>query len=313
VSAILILVLEARDGEAERILGRLSEGGIDGARRAAAPADLEAAREARPDAPLLVVSSAAGADRAVEVLGRARRCREAEEASRGRDEFLSHVAHELRTPLNAMLGWASMLRTRPLDEPSRSRALETIERSARAEARMIEDLLDVSRIITGRLRLEVQEVELGPVLAGAIEAVRPSAAAKEIALLVAIDATVAPFAGDPARLQQVFRTVLSNAVRFTPRSGRVTVRLARSGPRVEIAVSDTGQGLVPEAIPGLFDRLRQGDDPGRRPPGLGLGLTIARHLVEAHGGTLVAESPGEGLGATFTVRLPLVRAMAGTP
>jgi signal transduction histidine kinase len=242
--------------------------------------------------------------------------REAVDAGRRKDELLARVAHELRTPLNAMLGWTSMLRTRRLDEAARTRALEVIERNARAEARLIDGLLDVSRMMTGTLRLEVMEVELCPAVAAAVESVRPAAEAKEIALSATLADTSGSVAGDPGRLRQVLHELCANAIRATPRGGRVGVHLVRVGPEAEIAVRDTGRGIRADLLPHLFasfpgveraaaDRHAAGA-PCRG--SLGVGLSIARHVVEAHGGAIVAESAGEGQGATFTLRLPLLPA-----
>ena len=248
------------------------------------------------------------AARAGATVAHARLYREAIDAGRRKDELLARVAHELRTPLNAMLGWASMLRTRRLDEGARARALEIIERNARAEARLIEGLLDVSRMMTGTLRLEVIEVELCPAVAAAVESVRPAADAKEITLSATLDDTSGSVAGDPCRLRQVLHELCANAIRATPRGGRVAVRLARVGHEAEIAVSDTGRGIRADLLPHLFDGFpcAEAGAPGRG--SLGVGLSIARHLVEAHGGAIVAESAGEGRGATFTLRLPLLPA-----
>jgi PAS domain S-box-containing protein len=238
----------------------------------------------------------------------ARRARaEAEEANRAKDEFLATVSHELRTPLNAIIGWAHMLRHNKFDEPTTERAMETIERNSRSQARLIEDILDVSRIITGKLRLDVQPIELVPVIEAAIDAVRPAADAKEIRLQTIFDPRAGPISGDPNRLQQVVWNMVSNAVKFTPRGGRIQVRLERLNSHVEIIVSDTGQGIKADLLPHIFERFRQGDSSTTRlHGGLGLGLAIVRHLVELHGGTVQAWSPGEGHGATFTVKLPLL-------
>ncbi len=231
---------------------------------------------------------------------------EALAAGRRKDELLARVAHELRTPLNAMLGWASMLRTRRLDEAARARALETIERNARAEARLIDDLLDVSRMLTGTLRLEVMEVELCPAVAAVVEAARPAAEAKAVALSAALDDTTGCVAGDPGRLRQAVHELIANALRATPRGGHVGVRLARAGAEAEIAVIDTGRGIRAELLDHLFEGFPRAG--ASRHGSLGVGLAIVRHLVEAHGGTITAESAGEGRGASFTVRLPLLPA-----
>lgn len=249
-------------------------------------------------------NAARGEGEGSSVVERAVLPREATAAGRREDDLLSRAAHELRTPLNAMLGWASMLRTRRLDEAARERALETIERNARVQARLIDDLLDVSQMLTQKLRIEVSEVEICPAVAAVIEAARPAAQAKTIALSAALDDAAGAVAGDPRRLRQVLHELLANALRATPQGGRVGVRLARAGSRVEIAVSDTGRGIHADLLPHLFEGFPRA---GARPGGLGVGLSLVRHLVEAHGGAVLAESAGEGHGATFTVRLPRLR------
>ncbi|HJQ70671.1 MAG TPA: PAS domain S-box protein [Blastocatellia bacterium] len=232
---------------------------------------------------------------------------DAEAANRAKDEFLATVSHELRTPLNAILGWSHMLRTSRLDQQTAGRALETIERNARAQAQLVEDILDVSRIITGKLRIDVRPVELPAVIESAIDSVRPAIDAKGLRLETMLDPRAGPVPGDPARLQQIVWNLLSNAAKFTDRGGRVQVRLERADSHVEITVSDTGSGIRADFLPHVFDRFRQADSTTTRPHGgLGLGLAIVRHLVEMHGGSVEASSPGEGLGASFVVRLPLV-------
>ncbi|HYN86224.1 MAG TPA: PAS domain S-box protein [Pyrinomonadaceae bacterium] len=232
--------------------------------------------------------------------------REAQDASRLKDEFLATVSHELRTPLTAILGWAHMLRLGQLEGEGASKALETIERNARAQAQLIDDLLDVSRVITGKLRIDVRPLDPNSFIESAIEAVRPAAEAKGVRVQKIIDTGIVSVAGDPVRLQQVVWNLLSNAIKFTPRGGRVQVRLERVNSHVEIAVTDTGAGIAPEFLPHVFDRFRQADQKTtRQHGGLGLGLAIARHLVELHGGTVSAESEGEGRGSTFIVRLPV--------
>jgi PAS domain S-box-containing protein len=232
---------------------------------------------------------------------------QAEKANRTKDEFLATLSHELRTPLTAMLGWTRMLRMNELDERTSVHALETIERNARAQAQLVEDLLDVSRIITGNLRLDVRPLDLVPVIEAALDSVRPAAEAKNIDLQINFAPLTGPVSGDPARLQQVAWNLLSNAVKFTPRDGRVRVRLERVESHIEITVTDTGEGIRPEFLPFIFDRFRQADSSTTRVHGgLGLGLAIVRHLVELHGGTVEAESKGEGEGSTFRVRLPLM-------
>jgi signal transduction histidine kinase/ActR/RegA family two-component response regulator len=240
--------------------------------------------------------------------------REAQESSRLKDEFLATVSHELRTPLTAILGWAHMLRTGQYDGDSAQSAFETIERNARAQAQLIEDLLDVSRIITGKLRLDVRPVDPNSFIEAAVEALRPAAEAKGVRLQKLVDTGAVSVSGDPVRLQQVVWNLLSNAIKFTPRGGRVQVTLERVNSHVEIAVSDTGSGISPEFLPHVFDRFRQGDQKTtRRHGGLGLGLSIVRHLVEIHGGTVRAESPGEGHGSTFTVLLPVAPVYPSEP
>ena len=230
----------------------------------------------------------------------------AEEANRLKDEFLAVLSHELRTPLNAILGWARMLRAGTLPPENVARALETIERNAQAQAQLIEDLLDVSRIVSGKLRLEMRTVDVGDVARETIETVRPTADARGVSLTSAIGA-VAPVSGDTQRLQQVLWNLLSNSIKFTPRGGNVDVRVDQDGSVVRLTVTDTGQGIDKEFLPHVFDRFRQASMPGQaRRTGLGLGLAIVRHLVEAHAGTVMADSGGSGKGAVFTVELPVL-------
>jgi len=232
---------------------------------------------------------------------------EAEKLNRLKDEFLSTVSHELRTPLNAILGWSQILRTSKVDAARMNRALETIERNARSQAQLINDLLDISRIITGKIRLNVQSVELLPLIEVAIDTVRPAADAKNIRLQSVLDPAAAPVLGDPERLQQIIWNLLSNAIKFTPKQGRVQVCLQRINSHIEIVVADTGLGISAEFLPYVFDRFSQADGSiTRSVGGLGLGLAIVRQLVDLHGGTVHAESPGEGQGTTFTVKLPLM-------
>ncbi|MCA1641397.1 MAG: response regulator [Acidobacteria bacterium] len=230
---------------------------------------------------------------------------EAEESSRVKDEFLATLSHELRTPLTSILGWANLLRAAQLDDATRAQAMEAIERNARNQKRLIEDLFDVSRIVTGKLRLDVRQIDLSRVVEDAVEVVRPAADANGIRLEAFCEPGAGEVMGDPGRLQQVVWNLLFNAVKFTPPGGRVEIRLAREGARPSISVSDTGQGIAPEFLPRVFDRFRQADGSTTRSHGgLGLGLSIVRHIVEAHGGQVGAESPGEGLGSTFTLTLP---------
>jgi signal transduction histidine kinase/ActR/RegA family two-component response regulator len=230
-----------------------------------------------------------------------------EEADRAKDAFLATVSHELRTPLSPIMTWAEVLRRGNLDAQQVRLGVEAIQRSAKAQAQLIEDLLDVSRIAAGKMRIEVRPVDLAEVIRSAVDVVQPAADAKNIRLQSVLDTKTAPVSGDADRLQQVVWNLLANAVKFTPRGGRVTVVLERVNSHAEIAVSDTGQGIAADLLPNLFERFRQGDATTTRgSTGLGLGLAIARHIVEAHGGTVHAESPGPGKGSVFTVTLPLV-------
>jgi len=236
----------------------------------------------------------------------------AEESNRLKDEFLATVSHELRTPLTAILGWSRMLEGGDLDDTTVQQAVETIGRNARAQAQIVDDILDVSRIITGNLYLELQPMEVVPVIENAINVIRPTADAKGIRIETYFNAKPAMISGDANRLQQVVWNLLSNAVKFTESGGRVCVKVLPVGAAVEISVSDTGQGISPEFLPYVFERFTQADSTTtRQHGGLGLGLAIARHLVEIHGGSIKAESLGEGRGATFRIRLPLVDAAAG--
>jgi light-regulated signal transduction histidine kinase (bacteriophytochrome)/CheY-like chemotaxis protein len=223
-----------------------------------------------------------------------------------KDEFLATVSHELRTPLNAMLGWLSLLEDGRLPESKRGQAMETIMRNARSQAQLVEDLLDVSRITSGKMRLDVRPVELVRVVESALESVHPMAEAKGVRLQAVLDPRAGPVMGDPQRLQQVVWNLLTNAVKFTPRGGKVQIRARRVESSVEIGVSDDGAGVAPDFLPFVFDRFRQADGAiSRKHQGLGLGLSIVKHLVELHGGRVSVESAGEGKGATFNVLLPL--------
>jgi len=240
--------------------------------------------------------------------------KQAEEANRTKDEFLATLSHELRTPLNAILGWVQVLRSGKLDPTAAARALETIERNARVQAQLIADLLDVSRIITGKLRLDFKPVDLRRIIDAALDSVRPAADAKGIQLEVSIAPLASPVLGDADRLQQVIWNLLSNSIKFTSRGGRVEVRLREADANAVIRVSDTGIGIRPDFLPYVFDRFRQAEGSiTRTHGGLGLGLSIVRHLIELHGGTAEVESAGEGEGATFTVRLPLRAELAEDP
>jgi PAS domain S-box-containing protein len=232
---------------------------------------------------------------------------DAENANRIKDEFLATLSHELRSPLNAILGWVVLLRQGKLDDEATARALETVEFSARSQNRMINDLLDVSRIISGKLRLSVRPLKPFRVIEAAVEALRPAAQAKGIVLEVELDSGSGPISADSDRLQQIVWNLVSNAIRFTPRLGTVGVRLHQTNSSVEIIVADTGVGIAPEFLPFVFDRFRQADSSSKRKQGgLGIGLAIVRHLVELQGGTVEAQSSGEGHGATFVVRFPPV-------
>jgi PAS domain S-box-containing protein len=246
-------------------------------------------------------------ERLKEALAREQEARgEAERANRSKDEFIALVSHELRSPLNAILGWASALRRARYDEQLHGRGLEIIERSARMQSQLIDDLMDTARAISGKLRLEVRPMDLAEAIEKAMEVVRPGAEAKGVSLGASLDRNVGQITGDPDRLQQVFWNLLSNAVKFTNKGGRVEVRLERVAPYAQITVSDTGLGIKPEFLPYVFDRYQQaGTSGGRRAGGLGLGLSLTRQLVEMHGGSVAAESEGEGKGATFTVKLPV--------
>ena len=229
----------------------------------------------------------------------------AEEANRLKDDFLATVSHELRTPLTAMLGWLQLLRSGRIPEDKRAKALETVERNARLQAQVIEDLLDTSRIITGELSLEHGPLDMRAVVEAALESSQPSANAKGVTLRLEAREEPVPMRGDAGRLQQVVWNLLSNAIKFTPHGGSVTVRLEPRPDEVELRVSDTGMGISPSFLPYIFERFRQEDGSSRRAHGgLGLGLAIVHHLVALHGGHVSAHSPGEGLGATFVLRLP---------
>jgi signal transduction histidine kinase/ActR/RegA family two-component response regulator len=237
---------------------------------------------------------------------------QAESANRIKDEFLAVLSHELRSPLNPILGWAKLLRSRKLDEQKTAHALATIERNANLQTQLIGDLLDVSRILQGKLSLNIAPVDLASTITAAMETVRLAAQAKSIQIHTALNEAIGQVAGDGARLQQIIWNLLSNAVKFTPEGGRVEVRLERIGSQAQISVSDTGKGISPDFLPYVFDYFRQADGATTRKfGGLGLGLAIVRHLTELHGGIVTAESLGEGQGATFIVRLPLLKEAAG--
>jgi signal transduction histidine kinase len=233
--------------------------------------------------------------------------REAEAANAAKDQFLATLSHELRTPLNAILGWTQLLQMPDLDEQTRAEAIDAIDRNARAQAQLIDDLLDMSRIISGKIRINRQPVVLSQVVKSAIESVRPAAQAKNLHLERQIGDGVGIMIGDATRLQQVVWNLLSNAIKFTPEGGRVTVRLTRERDTARLLVIDTGQGIEPDFLPHIFERFQQADSSTtRKQTGLGLGLAIVRHLVSLHGGSVWADSEGLGKGATFFVELPVI-------
>jgi signal transduction histidine kinase len=274
-----------------------------------------------PTSPGVFVATAAAllrlsrAERAIkEMLALEQQARaEAESANRLKDDFLATLSHELRTPLNAIIGWTTLMRTMNMDEDARRHAIEIIERNAKAQAALIEDLLDVSRIAQGQLQLSWLSVQVPVIVASAIDTIRPSAEAKGLTLVPAM--SVDPrmvVRGDPVRLQQVVWNLLSNAVKFTPAGGHIEIAVELDDHHIEIRVTDSGRGIKPEFLPNVFERFRRADSgPTSAGGGLGLGLSIARQLVEMHGGTLTAVSPGEHQGSTFIVRLP--RIAAGPP
>jgi signal transduction histidine kinase/ActR/RegA family two-component response regulator len=240
-------------------------------------------------------------------LENARLYTEAQAANRIKDEFLAVLSHELRTPLNAIVGYSRLLRGGILPPEKTPRALETLERNATGLTQIVEDVLDVSRIVSGKIRLDVQPVELAVIVDNAVATIQPAADAKGVRIQTVIDPNVGPVSGDPGRLQQVVWNLVSNAVKFTPKNGRVQVQLQRVNSHVEVTVSDTGIGIRPDFIPYVFERFRQAESgTTRKTGGLGLGLAIVRHIVEMHGGTVDASSGGEGQGATFRVRFPLM-------
>ncbi|MGI9105727.1 MAG: sensor histidine kinase [Pyrinomonadaceae bacterium] len=233
----------------------------------------------------------------------------AQEANRAKDTFLATISHELRTPLTSMMGWAELLKLGMLDEKGQAHAIDVIESSARAQAQLIGDLLDISRIISGKLRLDVQPTELPPIIEAAMDVVHPAAQAKRIQLVARFEPKVGIVSGDPDRLQQVVWNLLANAVKFTPEGGRVDIALRRTKKsQAEIVVTDNGAGINADFLPRVFEHFQQADNTSTRTHGgLGLGLAIVRRLIELHGGTVAAESEGEGRGAIFRVNLPLLR------
>jgi signal transduction histidine kinase len=234
---------------------------------------------------------------------------EAERANRVKDDFVAMVSHELRTPLNAILGWTELMMRSSADPRMIARGLDVIARNTRVQAQLISDLLDISRITSGKLRLDFQAVDLAEIIRDAVDTVQPSADARQIQIHRDIDHSLGHVAGDPARLQQVVWNLMSNAIKFTPEGGRVRVVLRKAGDAAEIVVSDTGVGIAPEFLPHVFERFQQADGTmTRRYGGLGLGLAIVKHLVERHGGIVTAQSEGEGKGAAFSIVLPVASA-----
>jgi signal transduction histidine kinase/ActR/RegA family two-component response regulator len=238
--------------------------------------------------------------------------RTAESLNRAKDEFIATVSHELRTPLNAIYGWVSLLRTGTLEDSRRTHALDVIERNTRAQAQLVEDLLDMSRIIQGNVRLGMEPLDLATVVEAAVEALKPTADARRLSVVCTAPQGVALVSGDQSRLQQVAWNLLSNALKFTPPGGRIEAVITVDGADALLRISDTGEGIAPEFLPHVFDRFRQENAAVTRThSGLGLGLSLVRHLVELHGGRVQAESAGKGQGATFTMRLPLLAQAAG--
>jgi len=248
-----------------------------------------------------------GAGERIQTEERIRRAlEEAEQANKLKDEFLAMLSHELRTPLTPIIGWAKLIARNPDDANLVRQGIPVIVRNAQAQIQIVSDLLDMSRIITSKMRLEIQETDLSAVIASAVETVKPSAEMHDIKLVSILDSSLPPVSGDPTRLQQVFWNLLTNAIKFTPRGGQITVEMRRVNSQAEVSVTDTGVGIDPGFLPYIFGRFRQADASWTRPSGgLGLGLAIVRNLVEMHGGTVSASSEGVGRGARFTVRLPL--------
>ncbi len=298
----------------ERILGVMALGSVKTMRRYD-PSDVALAEELGRRAGLSLENAqlyaaaqlaAARAEKAAEHAEAAARV--AEKASRAKDEFLATVSHELRTPLSAILGWSTILKDRVTDA-SFAKPLEVIHRNAQAQVKIIDDILDVSRVIAGKFRLEPKPADLVTIARDAIEVVRPSATAKRLNLTFSSTNEVCLLMADPERLQQAAWNILSNAIKFTEPGGRIDVHVAQMGGRVEIAVADTGKGIDPEFLPHVFEQFRQADSTTtRRVGGLGLGMALVRHIVELHGGSVMATSPGIGMGSTFTIKLP-VRAL----
>jgi signal transduction histidine kinase len=289
-------LFESRIAETHELAERLREAGVILEQRLrerdAAQADAERHRAA-------LLERETSARRAAEALNRAK------------DEFIATVSHELRTPLNAILGWVSLLRTGTLDASRYAHALDVIERNTRAQARLVDDLLDMSRVIQGTVRLGMEPLDLAAALDAAIESLRPTADARQIAVACSAPRGIAMVSGDQARMQQVLWNILTNALKFTPSGGRIDARAAAENGEAIVRIADSGEGIAPEFLPYVFERFRQENEAVTRPhSGLGLGLSLVRHLVELHGGTIDVRSDGKGQGATFTVRLPLLGAAA---
>ena len=308
---------QARAGKAPLTLEHSIEREDDGDLRCLAPyGRLHVAYQAGPTRLIGVVTDVTERRRAESereaLLEQARVAqRAAEDAARMRDEFLATLSHELRTPMSAVLGWLQVIRSGKLPPEQHAIALDTIERNARIQTQLVDDLLDVSRIVTGKLQIESIPVLVHEIAAAAAESARPAAQARGITLVTAVDGAISPVLGSPERLQQVFSNLIGNAIKFTPQKGRVEVRVDQIDDSVRIRIIDTGEGIAPELLPHIFDRFRQADSSTRRlHGGLGLGLAIVRSLVELHGGQVAAESTGPGHGATFSVTLPLVGALA---
>jgi len=298
LAAIPIIFVTALSRDATHVFDGYAHGAVDYLLKPFEPAMLRAK--------VRVFAELYRAQRTVRQLEREQRAREqAEAANRMKDEFLATVSHELRTPLNAILSWARLVRTGALDAARLSKAIDTIERNAQAQARLVDDLLDVSRVVCGKLLLHVGPLDLRAVVGEAIDMLRPAAEAKGVAIHWSEDGSRIPMVGDALRLRQVVCNLVANAVKFTPSEGRIDVRADAQDGYSRVVVEDTGRGIGADFLPNLFDRFRQEAPPkGREPEGLGIGLSIVKHLVELHGGSVVAESEGPGRGARFTVVVP---------
>jgi PAS domain S-box-containing protein len=306
--SITTIIPEARLGEADYVLDCVRRGvGVDHYQTERRHKDghlvevsLTVSPVRTPDGRII------GASKIARDIGeRHRLLAELEHANRMKDEFLATLSHELRTPLNAILGYSRLLRGGIIEEAGRARAIETIERNAIALAQLVSDVLDVSRITSGKMRFEVQPCDLGAIVASAVESILPAVAAKDIELSQQIDPRAGLVSGDPNRLQQVFWNILSNAVKFTPAGGRIGIVIARTDSCVRVVVQDSGRGIPAAVLPHIFERFHQGDSSTTRDVGgLGLGLALVRHFVEMHGGSVWAESDGIGTGTTFTIEFP---------